>query len=90
MPISYFIIRIGKVQYKQGVANMSTQRRVVSVTEASQILGIGRNLCYEAIRRREIPSIRCGKRILVPLEALNKLLSAESECGEQADWKEAE
>ena len=54
---------------------MTTQRRVVSVTEASQILGIGRNLCYEAIRRREIPSIRCGKRILVPKVAFERMLA---------------
>ena len=90
MPISYYTIRIGNFQYRQGVVNMTTQRRVVSVTEASQILGIGRNLCYDAIRRREIPSIRCGKRILVPLEALNKFLSGDSECVDPDERKKVE
>ena len=69
---------------------MAAERRVVSVTEASQILGIGRNLCYEAIRRREIPSIRCGKRILVPVEALNRFLSqAASKWAETNEGSEA-
>ena len=37
--------------------------------------GIGRNQAYEAARRGEIPTIRIGKRILVPVAALDRLLS---------------
>lgn len=53
---------------------MVEDRRVVSVIEASKILGIGKNLCYEAIRRGEIPALRIGKRLLVPKAALEQLL----------------
>lgn len=52
--------------------------RTVSVARASQMLGIGRNQGYEAARRGDIPVIRIGKRILVPLAALERLLSGGS------------
>ena len=50
-------------------------RLVLTVVEAAQVLGLGRNSAYEAIRRREIPSIRVGGRILVPRAALETLLA---------------
>jgi len=54
---------------------MVNEMKAVSVTEASRLLGISRNLAYEAIRRGEIPSVKIGGRILVPTEALDKMLS---------------
>ncbi len=42
--------------------------------DAGQALGLSRNSTYEAIARGDIPSIRIGKRILVPLAALERLL----------------
>jgi len=47
----------------------------VTIKDAAQILGIGRNLCYEAARRGEIPTIRIGGRILVPVRALEQMLT---------------
>jgi len=38
------------------------------------MLGISRGLAYEMVRTGEIPSIRFGKRILVPQQALELLL----------------
>ncbi|KAB2920018.1 MAG: helix-turn-helix domain-containing protein [Hyphomicrobiaceae bacterium] len=46
----------------------------MSVPEAAKRLGIGRNQAYEAARQGEIPSIRVGKRILVPVVAFERLL----------------
>jgi excisionase family DNA binding protein len=51
-----------------------TQRRTLSVKEAAKLLGVGRNKAYEAARRGEIPTIRIGKRILVPVAALERML----------------
>ena len=51
-------------------------RRTLTVPEAAKILGIGRNQAYDAARSGEIPTIRIGGRILVPLAALEKLLAA--------------
>ncbi len=47
-----------------------------SVEEAARVLGIGRNGAYEAVRRGDIPSIRIGKRYLIPKAALERLLSS--------------
>ena len=52
----------------------SPERQTLTVAEAARLLGIGRNTAYEAIRRRQIPSVRVGKRILVPLAALERML----------------
>jgi excisionase family DNA binding protein len=46
------------------------------IEEAAQLLGIGRNHCYEAAKRGDIPSVRIGKRLLVPKAALDRLLRA--------------
>jgi excisionase family DNA binding protein len=48
--------------------------RVRSVDHAAKVLGIGRNSAYEAIRRGEIPAIRIGRRLVVPVDALERLL----------------
>ncbi|HML93252.1 helix-turn-helix domain-containing protein [Methyloceanibacter sp.] len=50
-------------------------RATATIPEAAEKLGIGRNQAYEAARRGEIPTIRIGKRVLVPLAALERLLN---------------
>ncbi len=47
----------------------------LSVSETSKRLGLSRSLTYEAIRTGQIPSIRVGRRILIPVTALQHLLS---------------
>lgn len=51
------------------------KRLAVSVSEAAAMLGLGRDLAYEAVRTGEIPSIKIGRRVLVPLAALEKMLA---------------
>ena len=46
--------------------------------DTGRALGLGRNATYEAIRRGDIPSIKIGKRVLVPRAALERLLAGES------------
>jgi excisionase family DNA binding protein len=48
---------------------------VLTVNETAQLLRIGRNSAYEAIRRGELPSVRIGRRLLVPRVALERLLA---------------
>jgi excisionase family DNA binding protein len=55
--------------------NSVRERKTLSVEEAAVALGIGRTLAYEAVRRGEIPTVRIGRRLLVPRGALNQLLS---------------
>jgi excisionase family DNA binding protein len=51
------------------------KRRVVTLNEAAAILRISRGSAYEAAKRKEIPTIRIGRRLLVPSDALERLLS---------------
>jgi excisionase family DNA binding protein len=53
--------------------------RVVTVDEAAKILRLGRQSVYEAVHRREIPALRIGRRLVIPLAALDRLLAGETE-----------
>ena len=50
-------------------------RRVVTVGEAAAILQISRGAAYQAARTKQLPTIRIGRRLLVPLGALERLLN---------------
>lgn len=52
-------------------------RLTLTVEEAATLLGISRAFAYEAVGRGEIPSIRIGRRILVPKAALSRLAGGE-------------
>ena len=43
---------------------------VLTVMEASVLLRISRGSCYEAVRLGQIPSVRIGRRILIPRQPL--------------------
>ncbi len=51
-------------------------KTTLTIEEMSLTLGIGRNSAYEAVKRGDIPSIRIGRRILVPTKALDNLLAS--------------
>jgi excisionase family DNA binding protein len=53
-------------------------RKTYDVEEAGRLLGIGRNQAYEAARRGDIPTIKMGKRLLVPKAALDRLLDGKA------------
>ncbi|HVB01385.1 MAG TPA: helix-turn-helix domain-containing protein [Acidimicrobiales bacterium] len=42
----------------------------MSVNEAPEWLGISRAFAYELVARGELPSIRLGRRVLVPTKRL--------------------
>lgn len=50
-------------------------RETYTVAEVAEMLGISLTVAYEGIRSGEIPSLRVGRRILVPRGALNELLT---------------
>ena len=49
----------------------------LTVDEVAEILKISRGLAYEGVRDGSIPSVRIGRRILVPRAALIALLGGE-------------
>ena len=54
---------------------MDEKPRTMSVPEAGRWLGIGRNASYEAARRGDLPVIRIGRLLRVPVVALERKLS---------------
>ena len=47
----------------------------LTVEEAGQILRVGRNTAYELVRGGKLPSVRVGKQIRIPRQALLDYLS---------------
>jgi len=47
----------------------------LTVEEAGRLVGIGRSLAYAAAKDGSLPTIRFGKRILVPTAALLRMLA---------------
>jgi excisionase family DNA binding protein len=54
--------------------NGTSDRETLTVEEAGRILGLGRQAAYGAARRGEIPTLRIGRRVLVPRVRLERLL----------------
>ena len=54
---------------------LETERLTYDVVEAGRLLGLGRNASYEAAKTGQIPTIRIGKRRLVPKAALDRMLN---------------
>lgn len=50
------------------------EKLVYTVEEAGVLLGLGRSGTYEAVRRGDIPTIRIGRRLLIPRVALDRWL----------------
>lgn len=50
------------------------QRLTLSIAEAALHLGVSKNSVYAAARTGQLPTIVIGRRILVPVKALEKLL----------------
>jgi excisionase family DNA binding protein len=46
------------------------------VEQAAELLGISRTTAYQCVRDGVIPSVRLRRRILIPTQALDRLLSS--------------
>jgi excisionase family DNA binding protein len=57
-------------------------RRALTIAEAAKALGVHRNTLRAAIGRGEVPAARLGRRWLVPVAAVDRLLSAPGVCPE--------
>lgn len=55
---------------------LADDRHVLTVDETAAILRLNRRTAYDAVNRGDIPSVRLGKRLLVPVAALNAMLGA--------------
>lgn len=50
-------------------------RPTLTVAEAGRVLGISRCSAYDAAARGELPTLRIGRRLVVPVAALRRLLA---------------
>jgi excisionase family DNA binding protein len=53
---------------------MATNRLTLTVEEAGTLLGMSRTLAYELVRRGGIPSLRLGRRVVVPAHTLELMV----------------
>ena len=54
--------------------NSGVERLCLTVPEAAEMLGLSRNNAYKLVKEKQLPSIKFGKRILIPRAALGKML----------------
>lgn len=54
-------------------------RTTITVPEAGEILGIGRDAAYAAAKVGDIPTLRLGRRLVVPVPALIAMLGGATE-----------
>lgn len=59
-----------------------TERLALRMNEAAEVLGISRSKAYELARRGEIPVVRIGHSVRVPVNGLRRWLEAQEEA-----WK---
>ena len=55
------------------------EKKVMTVMEAAAELGISKGSAYEAARTGVIPTIRIGRRLIVPRVAFDKMLEQAGE-----------
>jgi len=51
------------------------QRLTLTVREMAQALGICRSKAYELVARADFPSVRLGKKVVIPIDALHEWLA---------------
>ena len=54
-------------------------RLTVTVPDAGKYLGLGRGAAYAAARRGELPTLRLGQRLVVPVPKLLELVGFDSD-----------
>ena len=55
---------------------MQQERLTLTVEQAGELLGISRALAYEMARTGRLPTLRFGKRIVVPKKAIENMLES--------------
>lgn len=56
------------------IPDLATMPATMTIPEAAELLGISRSAAYRAVTRGEIPTIRIGRRLLVPTAKLYAML----------------
>jgi excisionase family DNA binding protein len=76
-------MEMGKAAHRQTVKSIQPARQstgddsvclTITVEDAARIFGISRGAAYTRARDGSLPTIRLGKRLLVPKAAIQKML----------------
>ena len=54
------------------------EKLTLTVADLQQVLGIGRRHAYELVNRSDFPTIRLGRKILIPRAAFMRWLEAQT------------
>jgi len=54
--------------------NPAMECRTIKIEEAAKVLGISRNTAYDAVKSGQLPTVKIGRRFLVPKAALDRML----------------
>ena len=65
--------------------NGLVDRLTITVGEAAEMLGISRTSAYLCATRREIPTVRLGRRVLVPVARFRAMLEEDPPLDENSD-----
>ena len=60
---------------------MTENRLTMTVEQAAAALGVSRGTAYQAVRTGQLPTVRIGRRVLVPTEGLRAFLREASQNG---------
>ena len=72
---AYEYLKESETSYSKAVISAICRYMVLTVEDLMPILSIGRNTAYELIRSGQIRSVRAGRKIRVPKEAIAEYLS---------------
>ncbi len=50
-------------------------KQTLKIEEVAQILGIGRQTAYSLANSGQLPTLRLGRRLVVPIAALERMLA---------------
>ena len=57
-------------------SKMYSERQTLRIGEAAKVLGISRNTAYDAAKSGQLPTVKIGRRLLVPRAALQHMLDS--------------
>ena len=66
------------MKHKQGACKEPPNPLTLNPTEAAHLLRIGRTKMYALLRQNVIPSVRLGRKILIPTQALTEWLQQQA------------
>jgi excisionase family DNA binding protein len=55
--------------------NDQIPRALISVNEAARVIGVSRSYAYELVASGILASVRLGRRVLVPVSAIDDLIA---------------